>query len=160
LRKKRKVSLINIDEKKKEEIARITNIFVGNPDPRVLYKKIKIFEGEFCKTFMFGDGKLRIPREDKNDSRNRALEKIRNSPNLKDILHTQSNSLAAKSKRLSTETKSQVKDISLPQFKHIEDKKKSVDNLKNKFGIRLQKLPKIGYTQFFNGNDFYYGKKM
>ncbi len=155
--RKRKVNLANIEDKKNEAIKRITNIFVGNPDPRVLYKKIKIFEGEFCKTFMFGEGKLKIQKEDKNELRNRALEKIRNSANLKDIMHMQS---TAKNKRTSTEIKSQKRDISLPQFKNNEERSNSLNKLKNKFGIRLQKLPKIGYTQFFDMNDFYYGKKM
>jgi hypothetical protein len=109
---------------------------------------------------MFGEGKLKIPKEDNNEFRNKALEKIRNSPNLKEIMHTHSCSVAAKSKRQSTESKCHNKDLSLPQFKYSQDKSKSIVNLKNKFGIRLRKLPKIGYTQFFNGDDFYYGKKM
>jgi hypothetical protein len=152
----KKVMLINLDQKKNETIQRITNIFVGNPDPRVMYKKIKILEGEFTKMFLFGEGKLKMPGEDKNEARNKALEKIRNSPNLKDIMNTQSSN---KTRRLITDVKNITKDVSLPQFKIVEDKAKSLSKLKNKFGIRLQKLPKIGYTQFFTGNDFYYGKK-
>jgi hypothetical protein len=170
----KKVEQINIDIEKKETKRRITNIFLGNHDPRVLVSKIKIFQGEYCKTFfILPDNKstrnslepsmLRSSSNTKNKplSSSRILNRDRNmSSNSKNINDGTPKVKPFEERRSSVKSKCSM-PIMMNNFKkHLDfnDKNESIMILKKKFGLKKEKLPKInsGVTQYFNDTDFYY----
>jgi hypothetical protein len=170
------------DIEKKETKKKIINIFLGNPDPRVLINKIKVFEGEYCKTF-FIDDKLPIRTPMKSPmrsslksqdpppiSRNNSQTKYKPLSSrimIKDrILHKNNSDINIRIKPFDLKCKSEKSKVIIPIMmnnikKHVvyNDKNESIIILKKKFGIGKEKLPKInncGVTQYFNVSDFYY----
>jgi hypothetical protein len=162
------------DADKKETKKKIINIFLGNHDPRVLINKIKVFEGEYCKT-IFLDDKSPIHTSLKSKdpppiSRNRSQSKYKSLSSrviIKDkILHKNNSDINIRIKPFYLKCESDKTKVIMPIMmnkikKHIDynDKNESIMCLKRKFGISKEKLPKInntGVTQYFNVSDFYY----
>jgi hypothetical protein len=162
------------DAEKKETKKKIINIFLGNHDPRVLINKIKVFEGEYCKTFFLDDkSPMRTPMKSKEPPpilRNSSQSKYKplsSSVIIKDrILNKNNSDINIIIKPFEFKCESEKSKVIMPIMmnnirKHMDynDKNESIMSLKKKFGISKEKLPKInntGITQYFYVSDFYY----